>query len=86
MQVMVEFDKVVNGVEIKAATDITEYLKINMQGCKEWQGIHLKFDYAANIYSQVTFDFNVAIREEGGEWLDVSESVTSKMTSEEMLQ
>lgn len=30
MQVMVEFDKVVNGVEIKAATDITEYLKINM--------------------------------------------------------
>ena len=86
MQVMVEFDKVVNGVEIKAATDITEYLKINMQGCKEWQGINLKFDYAANIYSQVTFDFNVAIREEGGEWLDVSESVTSKMTSEEMLQ
>ena len=86
MQVMVEFDKVVNGVEIKAATDITEYLKINMQGCKEWQGVKLKFDYAANIYSQVTFDFNVAIREEGGEWLDVSESVTSKMTSEEMLQ
>ena len=86
MQVMVEFDKVVNGVEIKAATDITEYLKINMQGCKEWQGINLKFDYAANIYSQVTFDFNVAIREEGGEWLDVSESVTSKMSSEEMLQ
>ena len=86
MQVMVEFDKVVNGVEIKAATDITEYLKINMQGCKEWQGINLKFDYAANIYSQVTFDFNVAIREEDGEWLDVSESVTSKMTSEEMLQ
>lgn len=81
MQVVVEFDKVVNGVEIKAATDITEYLKITMQGCKEWQGIHLKFDYAANIYSQVTFDFNVAIREEGGEWLDVSESVTSKMTS-----
>ncbi len=86
MQVMVEFDKVVNGVEIKAATDITEYLKITMQGCKEWQGAKLKFDYAANIYSQVTFDFNVAIREEGGEWLDVSESVTSKMTSEEMLQ
>ena len=86
MQVEVQFDMTINGIDVNATTDITEYLKLTMQGWKEWHGLKLQFDYALNIYSQVTFDFNVKIREKNGEWLDVSESVTSKMTSEEMLK
>ena len=86
MQVEVQFDMTINGIEVNATTDITEYLKLTMQGWKEWHGLKLQFDYALNVYSQVTFDFNVKICEKNGEWLDVSESVTSKMTSEEMLK
>lgn len=86
MQVVVEFETEIKGVSIWAQIDITEYMKVTMQGYKDWDGGKLEFDYAANIYTQTNFDFTVQIKTDGsGQWEDISNSVTSNMKNADLV-
>ena len=86
MQVVVDFETEIKGVSIWAQIDITEYMKVTMQGYKDWDGGKLEFDYAANIYTQTNFDFTVQIKTDGsGQWEDISNSVTGNMKNADLV-
>lgn len=86
MRVVVEFEKEIKDVSIWAQIDITEYMKVTMQGYKDWDGSKLEFDYAANMYTQTNFDFTVQIKTDGeGEWEDISDSVTSNIKNADLV-
>lgn len=86
MRVKINFEREIKGVAVKAAVDVTEYLKVTMQGYKEWDGSKISFDYAANMYSQSNFDFSVQVRTDGGDWTDISDSINSSLSSADMVQ
>lgn len=86
LRVIIGIQREIKGVAVQASVDVTEYLKVTMQGYKEWDGSKVNFDYAANMYSQTNFDFYVQIRTEGSDsWEDISESVNDSISSSDML-
>ena len=86
LRVIIGFQREIKGVAVQASVDVSEYLKVTMQGYKEWDGSKIKFDYAANMYSQTNFDFYVKIRSDGADsWEDISASVNDNMSSADML-
>ncbi|MGN0584646.1 MAG: hypothetical protein ACI4JD_04260, partial [Ruminococcus sp.] len=84
LQIVVSFEKEIKGVTVQAEIDITEYMKVTMQGYKDWDGLKLDFDYAANMYTQTNFDFSIKIQTSDNKWEDISDTIKSNLASDEI--